>query len=164
MAQDDDGQWLSVSAAARRLGISRQALQQRIRRGSVDCRRNNRGDPQIFVSNASALACVATPEADGASVAASMQQAAPEPAGQLSLNDVRELLGEQSERMERQHAAALATLERAHRESTQLLVERVDAAEVRAEVVSEQLSALLDRLSRPWWSRWFGTSKRSNLR
>ena len=157
MAQDEDGQWLSVSAAARRLGMSRQALQQRIRRGTIDCRRNNRGDPQVFVSNASTLACVAT-------IAADLQQAAPEPVGQLSLNDVRQLLGEQSERMERQHAAALATLERAHRESTQLLVERVDAAEVRAEAVSEQLGDLLDRLSRPWWSRWFGTSKRSDLR
>jgi len=164
MAQDEDGQWLSVSAASRRLGMSRQALQQRIRRGTIDCRRNNRGDPQVFVSNASALACVATSEAGVATLAAGLQQAAPEPVGQLSLNDVRQLLGEQSERMERQHAAALATLERAHRESTQLLVERVDAAEVRAEAISEQLGDLLDRLSRPWWSRWFGTSKRSDLR
>ena len=41
-----------------------------------------------------------------------------------------------------------------------LWLERVDAAEVRAERVEEKLDRVLDQLleqqSRPWWRRWLG--------
>jgi hypothetical protein len=45
----DDGEWLSVSAAARRLGVSRQSLQNKIKRDTIEHRRDNRGDPQVKV-------------------------------------------------------------------------------------------------------------------
>ena len=152
MAQDVDGEWLSVSAAARRLGLSRQALQQRIRRKTVVCRHDNTGSPQVFVSGARRETEHATPALDVAQVAASVQQALQ---GLLSLDDVRQLLGEQR----LSHESAMATLERSHRESVQLLVERVDAAEVRAETAEQRLADS----RRPWWSRWLGHSKKSDL-
>lgn len=158
MAQGVEGEWLSVSAAARCLGLSRQALQQRIRRKTIVFRHDNTGSPQVYVSGASRKTERATPESAVASMAASLPQ------GLLSLDDMRHLLGEQSDRLERQHAVTLAALERSHRESVELLVERVDAAEVRAETMAGQLGDLLDRLSRPWWTQWFGKSKRSDLR
>lgn len=56
---------------------------------------------------------------------------------------------------------AQAALERS------LWLERVDAAELRAERVEQRLDqvldVLLDRQRRPWWSRWFGESRRSKL-
>jgi|GEM_PF-5833751 len=47
-----------------------------------------------------------------------------------------------------------------------LWLERVDAAELRAERVEQRLDQVLDVLLTerwPWWERWFGHSKRSDL-
>lgn len=157
MAQDVEGEWLSVSAAARRLGISRQAIQQRIRRKAIVTRQDNTGAPQVYVSGASASYSTASAEQPDASVAASSVQA---PSRLFSLDDVRQLMGEQRQA----HESALAAVARSHRESVQLLLERVDAAELRAEQTAEELKALSDRLMSPWWTRWIGSSKKSILR
>ena len=96
-------------------------------------------------------------------MSASLQVQAPsERAGLVSLADVRAMLGEQSDRMERQHREAIA-----------MMVERVDSAEIRAENaearaerVEQRLDRVLDVLlserkpsGEPWWRRWFGHSK-----
>jgi len=148
--QDDLGEWLSVSAAARRLGITRQSLQNRIKRGSVEHRRNNRGDPLVRI-----VGDFPQPVSDAVARSFAAPAAPLAASGPVSLDDVCRLLGEQSERMERQHSAAMA-----------MMVERVDAAELRAERVEEHLTRVLDALlieRRSWWSRWFGKSKHSNL-
>ena len=66
---DDNGQWLSVADAARKLGVTRQAIQGRIKRNTIEHRQDNRGNPivrmvepiaaavpQAIVDNAAAMA------------------------------------------------------------------------------------------------------------
>jgi len=50
VAHQEDGEWLSVAGAARRLGVSRQAIQKRIARGRIENRRDNMGNPQVWVA------------------------------------------------------------------------------------------------------------------
>ena len=54
------------------------------------------------------------------------------------------------------HKAELERLVASHRETVQLLIERVDAAELRAERMEELLREVLAHQRRPWWRRWFG--------
>jgi type I site-specific restriction endonuclease len=56
--------------------------------------------------------------------------------------------------------AAQAAIERS------VMLERVDAAEIRAERVEQRLDQVLDTLlavRRSWWARWFGASNRSDI-
>ena len=163
----DEAEWVTVSEAARRLGVSRQAIRGRITRGTIPSQTDNHGHPLVrpvppLPVRLPVTVCDAR---EGKGPPSTIPPPAiAETGGPLSLNDVRQLLGEQSERMERQHAAALAALERSHTQTVQVLVERIDAAELRAEQTQEQLADLADRMSRPWWTKWVGSSKRSTLR
>jgi ribosomal protein L20 len=71
--------------------------------------------------------------------------------------------------VERANLAAMERFERQHREALALMVERIDAAELRAEVANRMLNDLVTRImaapiggatpapaARPWWARWFG--------
>ena len=42
-SHDDEQPWLTVSEAARRLGVSRQAVAHRIKRGTLETKKSNRG-------------------------------------------------------------------------------------------------------------------------
>jgi len=57
--QDEQGadEWMSISGAAKRLGISRQAVQDRVRRRRIPTREDNRGNTQVLVSLAAATSC-----------------------------------------------------------------------------------------------------------
>jgi hypothetical protein len=160
---DDNAEWVTVSEAARRLGVSRQAIRGRITRGTIPSQTDNHGHP--LVKAIPPLPVTMCDAREGKVTPSTIPPPAiAELTGPGSLDEVRQMLGEQSERMERQHAAALAALERSHTLTVQLLVERIDAAELRAEQTQEQLAELVDRMSRPWWTKWVGSSKRSTLR
>jgi hypothetical protein len=49
MVDNVDDRWLSVSEAARQLSVSRQALHHRIKRGTLDSRRGNRGQTLVRI-------------------------------------------------------------------------------------------------------------------
>lgn len=60
MQQQDEqgaGEWVSISGAAKRLGVSRQAVQDRIRRRRIPTREDNRGNTQVLVPLAAATSC-----------------------------------------------------------------------------------------------------------
>ena len=65
---DDNGQWLSVADAARKLGVTRQAIQGRIKRSTIEHRQDNRGNPLVrmpdgiapAIPQATAVAAAAT--------------------------------------------------------------------------------------------------------
>ncbi len=74
MTADDNTEiWLSVAGAARQLGLSRQAIQNRIKRGRIEHRVDNRGNPIVrvaatqadSVSGATAFVSGATPATGG---------------------------------------------------------------------------------------------------
>ena len=140
VAGDDNSEWLSVAEAARRLGVSRQAIQNRIKRGRIEHRQDNRGNPMVCVaatpgqpvSGATCATEVAPPEQATAAVAAT---------GMVSLSDVRAMLGEQAERQQRQHEAEIARLERAWRGVLESQTEKY-------------LRVMMANRSRPWWRFW----------
>jgi len=172
IAGDDNGEWLSVTAAARKLGLSRQAIQNRIKRNSIAHRRDNMGNPIVRVaatspqpvSGAIAVHVAATPVAP---------PEAPKADGTDLVAELRLMLEKQESARERNRREQVAVLEaaegrrladladrdRLHRATVSLLIERVDAAECRAERVEERLDQILDQLleqRRPWWRRVIG--------
>ena len=48
-AGDDNSEWMPVAQAARRLGVTRQAIQNRIKRGRIEHRQDNRGNPMVRI-------------------------------------------------------------------------------------------------------------------
>ena len=186
-ADDNTDQWLSVAAAARHMGLSRQAIQNRIKRGRIEHRLDNRGNPIVrvaattadsvsgatgFVSGATGATAQTTrksvllPVAPDTFVSVAGDIAATEPAvlppvspGMMPVSaHLAEL-----ERLQQAHSVTVGVL----RESISMATERADAAECRAERTEERLGEILSELldqRRPWWSRWLGPSSRSNLR
>jgi len=166
MVQRDDGEWISVSEAARRLGVTRQTIQYRIKKGQVEFRHDNRGNPTILFAAETKHSAQSSPSAESADICA--DASAPRSPSLVSLDDVRNLLSEQAER-----------LQKAHHEAMSLMIERVDAAEIRSERVEQRLDQVLDQLLAdrrqpvanqveqgdrlPWWRRWFGRSTKSDL-
>lgn len=152
---DAETPWLSIPEAARRLGVTPQAIRKRLKRGTLQSRRNNRGQEIVQVPGvAERPDGVANQQAP---VQELSQPNGSQPSGLVSLADVRQLLGEQAERFERQHREQVevlrSSLQEANRDAIGLLVERVDAAEVRAEAAEQRLADS----RRPWWARWLGT-------
>ncbi len=143
----DNSDWVTVSEAARRLGVSRAAIRNRVKRGTLPSQSDNHGHPMVKVPLAppgtvcagrfQKVPSVTVPDGD-------QPQTRRERAGLVSLDDVRAMLGEVSAR----HSEALAAMERQHRDAMAMMTERIDAAECRAE-------ALLERALLPWWRRWF---------
>jgi Skp family chaperone for outer membrane proteins len=213
---DDDGFWVSVSEAARRLGCSRQAVQKRIGRGTIPTKVNNRGERLVKavagsapVSSAPVPVTSEQPSAPvhlteplqalqdkPASIPVSVYREAVEAlrhAHAAALQDQVEQLRADMAKQAAQHrtdlesertrhdaqtARQLAELDALHQDTLQriaaqagiersLLLERIDAAEVRAERVEQRLDQVLDALlaerrqvaeNRPWWRRWFRSS------
>ena len=148
MPEDDGGYWVSVSEAARRLGCSRQAIQKRITRGTIPTRVNNRGE-RLVQAVAGAAPVSSAPVTVTTRQPAAPVRTSPEVdrSGLISLADVRHLLGEQAER-----------LERAHRDALALVQEHADASAVRAERAERLLFRMMaERARRPWWLRWLGS-------
>ena len=78
---------------------------------------------------------------------------ATERSGLVSLEDVRLILGEQLDRQQRAHDAAVRQI----REVVQLVQEQADSASVRAERAERMVVRMLtERARAPWWRRWLG--------
>ena len=168
---DGGDEWVSVSEAARRLGVTRSAIRNRVKRGTLLHQSDNHGHPMVRVP-------VAPPGTvrGGPSREVPVEPVPPdtlsESSGTISLDDVRRLLGEQSDRMERQHAAELARIQSQTAGERQFWIERADAAELRAQEANGMLRDLVDKImampepAGSWWG-WlatlFGSSKRSKV-
>ena len=195
-----DGDWCSVSEAARRIGVTRAAIQNRIRRHTLDTMTDNHGRPLVRVAVAGGATVYAATLRKVAGDTVALEP--PHPAA--SVPDMIPMSSHRSEidRLQQAHSAALAATQEqvehlraaivradaqaahhlAERDALHLdaigrmqaqagverslWLERVDAAELRAERVEQRLDQVLDVLlteRRPWWSRWFGQSKRSDI-
>jgi hypothetical protein len=65
----EDAAWLSVDAAALRLGLSRDAVRKRIKRGSLEARRGNDASVRVLVTSATPAAPVQAAAADASGTA-----------------------------------------------------------------------------------------------
>ena len=212
--QEGLGEWLTVSEAARRLGISRQALQYKIKKGKVDHRLDNRGNPMVhFAASPQNLAA----NFSGANGAGAPAKNSGSPAPEIGLDGLgmmplsvrcevleatqrahieaiaglraqiahercehaqeREQAVHRLAERDAMHREALERQERQYCEVVECWRERADRAEIAAEESNRMLHDLISRImalpvpgappaptqDRPWWARWFGSSKRSEI-
>lgn len=172
--------WLTISEAARALGVTPQAIRKRLKRGTINSRLGNHG--QVMVEVANPQEPVQEPR----------QPRTQEPVANPAVPwaEHQRIVAEQQARHDAETARRLAERDSLHLDTLgrllaqaaierSLWLERVDAAEVRAERVEQRLDQVLDMLlterrqpvaspaepaeREPWWRRWFGTSTRSKL-
>jgi hypothetical protein len=143
-ADDDDhaGSWLTLSEAAERSGLHKEALRARAKRGQLQARKNNRGETLVMVPPE--LLTAAQGDGQGAAQGQTEQ-----------LTDlVRELEGELAEAQ-----VKIARLE--ERIEAARAVAIADVATAKAEVEAKeryvrQLEELLAAANRPWWRKLLG--------
>jgi len=132
---------ISVNDAAVRFDCSQDTILRRIKLHQLVGSKDNRGKWWVILPD------------DGTAEpadSAKMRNSEPSPRGPHSTAKKSEIivlteaLSGMMERMEHQHQVAI-----------QLLVERVDAAELRAERAEDAVRDMLEHQSRPWWQRWF---------
>ncbi|CAK0751817.1 putative Helix-turn-helix domain-containing protein [uncultured Gammaproteobacteria bacterium] len=161
-----DGEWLYLSEAAPKLGTTLDALRQQIRRGTVTATRGNDGRMKVYVpsrpkgitpepvsSLPEQVSRLPSEQANDAPLVAELRRA-------LSESESRR--ADDISRADQQRRDDLADRDRLHRESMAMMIERVDAAEIRAERVEEKLDRLLDQLladrreepRQRWWRKW----------
>lgn len=158
MTKDSDptsDRWLSIVEAAQTLGITHQAVRKRIKLGRIPYRRNNRDQLVVQVNQLTQPVEQPAPKVDSttsqpdsttvalATMLEAIQQERQEAARQLT--DQQKLHAAEVDRLIGQVA-----IERS------LWLERLDAAECRAERVEARLDQVLDQLMErksPWWER-----------
>jgi len=138
---DDNGQWLSIADAARQLGVTRQAIQGKIKRGTIEHRQDNRGNPIVRIATSIA------PSIGNAMGA--MPIAPSGPGESVPVAVMREML----DRQERQHAAAMTAL-RADKDAELARLTHAHQAGVNA-LMAKVAALLVERRERrPWWKWW----------
>jgi hypothetical protein len=154
-----DERWLPLPEAAAELGVSRELLRSKVRRGTIPARKSNKG--WLVKVDAQALERLTTRPAARSTMRSANQTAAQE-TGEAYAELIQELRG----RAERAEAQAERERQRADRVESERDGARLeahqrsqDAAESkgRADVLSGRVEALERALAdarRPWWRRW----------
>ncbi len=150
---------MTYAEAAHRLGISTNAIKQRVKRGKLQAATGNDGHARVWlpVQNADTDTKIQTPQTPTPTTPAK-----PESSGLVSLDDVRRLLGEQSNRLQAAHAAAMeAALDRADRQHAAELARLAQAHQAGVTALMNRVAVMLvERRERaPWWSVLFGAPK-----
>ena len=151
----DKDEWLTPTEAARRLGVTRTAIRNRIKRGTLPSMSDNHGHPLVKLPRHRA----ATVPRD--TVPAPCRPEVPQPrqdgAEMVPASVMRE---------------TIAALQASHREAMALMIERVDRAEIMLDESNAALRQLVEAALRlpepaePWWvglRRLFGSSTKSDL-
>lgn len=167
---------VSTAEAARIHGVTSQTIRRWITTGRLTGVRDNHGNIRVVLNIANDATHVASVANDVASVANSVASAATLPASsERTLADLLADFHRRFEDQETRHAVEMAhrlaerdALHREHldRSNAQaateraLWLERIDAAELRAERIEQRLDQVLEELladrSRPLWRRLFG--------
>jgi len=159
-----NGEWLSLGEAARRLGTTPDAVRQRIRRNKILARRGNDGRPRVYLE----FSHTAQTELEASAGPVIPNRTESGITGRDSdplIAELRRQLAEQQARHDAETARQLAERDRLHQEHVErmqaqaateraLMLERIDAAELRAERVEARLDQILDALMVERRSRW----------
>ena len=182
MPTEKSDQWLLITEAAKRLGISENAVRLRVSRGTLLASRDNRNHVRVSIPETSDIVAkmvVATmspdtPTTNAVSVPLEAVQAMLAAERDRSDTTITQERTETARRLAERDSLHLDTLGRLQAQAAlerSLWLERIDAAELRAERVEQRLDQVLDQLLQrqpepsrtPWWRRWFGKVKRTDL-
>lgn len=165
--------WLPITEAAIELGLSREALRGKVKRRTIRSRKGNDGKVLVLVDDRPTCdddrPTVPQVQPDRPWDVPGTSQVATVPGEPVvPLSQAMAMVAER-DALHREYidrCLALAASERS------LLLERIDGAECRAEQATAALNDLVERVlamvpapqPASWWERWFGVSRRSNLR
>jgi len=127
------GEWCSIAEASRRLGISRQGVQDRLRRRKMECREDNRGNRQVLVP---ALA------EQGTAVSASKVLAPPRPTG----TDLAAAIAAAIAAVQEGHGAEVAAIRAEHHRELARERRRTELAEAMLELELTRPLSILERI------------------
>ena len=187
MSTDDDREshdrWLTYQEAANHFGISVNAVTLRVKRGKLLATRGNDGHPKVCVRLSDDMSTQSPQLSKGLSrpVRTDVRQTEPvvsvEP--MMSVSQAMALVSEERADATRRiteiqtmHLDLMNRLQTQGALERSIWMERVDAAELRAERVEQRLDEVIDHLLKqqsnnkhePWWKRWLGSSATSSLR
>jgi hypothetical protein len=142
--EGEQGSWLTLSEAAERSGLHKEALRARAKRGQLQVRKNNRGELLILLppellspAQGSALSVAQTQVEQLADLVRTLE-------GELA--DLKVELAEARAEARTAKAVAIADVEAA---------KRVAEAEIAAkDALIAELKALLAEARKPWWRWW----------
>jgi hypothetical protein len=132
--------WLTLTEAAERLGVRRELLRSRARRGLIPSRRNNRGEMVVQIQPGQDQAM--TGSVAGAPTGETRLIARLEDELAEAMADLTEARQELADRREAQGKAEERAL---------VLREALDFERARTNRLEEELR----ELRRPWWQRWW---------
>lgn len=142
----DEEPWLSLSEAAQRSGLAREAIRARARRSQIRSRKGNRGE--ILVQLPAGLMAEAGQDMAGASAELLADLTA-------EVADLRAALARSEAEVETARAVAEAKVEAARDAAeARIAAAGVEVAAVRE--LADRLTAELAELRRPWWRRLLG--------
>ena len=180
---DTSDVWLTYGEAAKRLGLTVNAVKLRVSRGKILASRGNDGHPRVLLKVSDSVSKVSVVSTD--TIARHDTTPTPlTPGAMVTIEHALALVESERTRQEAEAARRLAEAHAMHAEHLNrclalaaseraLLVERIDSAECRAEQSAAALNDLVNRIlamvpaSQPaesWWSRWLGVSRRSAIR
>ena len=152
-----DGEWLTYTEAAKRLGTTPDAIRQRVKRGQMQGSRGNDGRPRVWAKERS-TAQITEPSLIEPSPD-SPNRTESEQSGQVKALEGR------IETLERELARAQGQADRAIKRAEDLGDRLVDAemsrtedkaARTVAEAEVNRLRTELEQAQRRWWHRWLG--------
>ena len=157
-----DTKHLTVIEAARRLNITPDSVRARLRRKTLDGYRDNLGRWLVVLGDTMSRANQHDDRHD-ADTMSEKPAGAPETIQTNAVADILKAHQAAMEAAEERRLSDLADRDRQHRETMAMMLERVDAAEVRAERCEAKLNQVLDQFladrrlaqgPRPWWCFW----------
>lgn len=166
---EDNRPWITITEAARTLGVSHQSVRKRIAKGTIESRRNNRNQIVVRVDSVEGEVdkkLHVQPQPRRVDSVESMAPMVP-----LSAMTEQAVLhrADVARRLAERDVLHLDTLNRLQAQvaaERSLWLERIDAAELRAERIEQRLDQVLDALlperrrpsldpTRPWWRKWW---------
>lgn len=157
MNDDQAAPWLPLGEAARRLGISVDAVRARVRRGQLESRRGNDGKVSVLVSDEAVAEQRLGDDQSATEQRLDRDQAeATESRLRLDLDEAR---AEAEHWRAKVHETELALARAEGKVEAAKAVAVADVATARAEIEAqgrlvEELRAMLAEARRPWWRRW----------
>ncbi|MBF0515384.1 MAG: hypothetical protein HQK81_15170 [Desulfovibrionaceae bacterium] len=144
-----DSEWVTVTEASRRLGITRTAIYNRIKRGTLQTQTDNHGHQLVNIAVTVTRDTLRHVARD--TVTPPLNQDPP-PEHTQPRHDAPEsvpvsVLRETVASLRDAHRATLDAIERLHQDQVEMLVERIDRAEL-------MIERLLEERRRPWWAFW----------
>ena len=138
---------LSIRECALRYGISIDTVKRLIKDGTLKASQDNKRQWIIQIDTEE-------PEQKADMIDRRIKAARPKPSARRILHQTADAQGSIAD-VHKTYKLMIEKLERKHTDMCELLIERVDSAELRNERLERQIASLQTEFRKPWWQRIF---------